>query len=90
MSVQITKKVTYTVTMEAEEAGKLSRALMRALTATEHMTPARRGQLVNTGTIEQLLALRMVLVSAGAEDDEPGGRHRAGGPAVSPDDGPVA
>lgn len=88
--MKATRESTYTVTLNAEEAGKLSRALNRALTATEHMTPARRGQLVNTGTIDQLLALRMVLVSAGAEDDEPGDRHRAGGPAVSPDDGPVA
>jgi hypothetical protein len=64
MTLKVTRTAAYTVELDEEYAGKLMRSLGRILTAVDHMPPAHRTQLVNTHTIDDLLALKTALYTA--------------------------
>jgi hypothetical protein len=50
------------IDMEEAYAAKLSRSIMRALTAIDTKLPLEaRKQLVNTGTVDNLLSLKMAI-----------------------------
>ncbi len=61
--LEVTKKSTYTVTMDDLYATKLTSALGRILNASSEMDQRSNPyvQLVNTGTIDTLLSLKTAL-----------------------------
>lgn len=56
-------EITITIKMSEEYAAKLERSLGRIMQAAgDHLAPERYTPLVNTATIDHLLALRMAIV----------------------------
>lgn len=62
MKLDIASKTTITVTMDDEYAVKLSGAVNRVLESANHLDRPRYEILVNTGTIDTLLSLKLGLV----------------------------
>lgn len=56
--LEVTAETVVTVKMSEEYAGKMIGSVGRVLAAVDHMTDGQRTQLVNTGTIDNLVALR--------------------------------
>jgi hypothetical protein len=62
--IEVTAKTVVTINLSSAAADKLERSLGRALEAFYHMDPSPRyTALVNTGTMDDLLALRLALTS---------------------------
>lgn len=61
--IEVTAETVITVKLTAAYASKLEASLSRALTAIGRMDHDRRAQLVNTHTVDDLLALRQSLLS---------------------------
>lgn len=53
------RELMITVTMDEETARKMGAAIQRLLSAVDHLEPGARNHLVNTGTIDAALAMRM-------------------------------
>lgn len=64
MTLKVTRTAAYTVELDEAYAGKLARSLGRVLAAIDHLDPTIRDQLVNTHTVDDLLALRTALYAA--------------------------
>ena len=60
--LKASREVTISVTMDEAYAGKLERSLLRALTAVEKINGEAYDQLVNTGTVDDLVSLRTVII----------------------------
>lgn len=60
--LKASREVTITVTMDETYAGKLERSLIRVLTAVENTNGAVYDQLVNKGTVDDLISLRTVII----------------------------
>jgi hypothetical protein len=60
--VNITKTVKFQLEMSYDEADKLSTALGRVLEYTKHLDRERQDILVNTSTIDRVLALKQLIV----------------------------
>lgn len=60
--LKASREVTINVTMDETYAGKLERSLLRVLTAVEKNNGAVYDQLVNTGTVDDLVSLRTVIL----------------------------
>lgn len=59
--LKVKRETMITISMEEETARTMSRAMNRLLTSVDHLDTARRTQLVNTGTIDAVLAMRMAI-----------------------------
>lgn len=62
--LNVTSEITVTIKMDATYADKLTRSLARALGAIGRLDLSAQGQLVNMGTVDDLLALRMAIDGA--------------------------
>ena len=62
--LEVTTETVVTVKMSGVYAGKLARSLGRALESFDKLDEERRNHLVNTHTVDNLLALRMALINA--------------------------
>jgi hypothetical protein len=65
---KVTRTTTYAVELDEEYAGKLMRSLGRVLAAVDHLDPGARTLLVNTHTVDDLLALKTALYIALPEE----------------------
>jgi hypothetical protein len=74
VSLKVKRRGTVVVTMDDEYAGKVWRSLGRAMDALGHMDQQeqRYEQLVNTGTIDDLLALRTAIINVMPDAAEKG------------------
>lgn len=61
--LESSRTVKVVVTMNEDYAGKLERAIQRALTAFQHLDGPRREQLVSNSTVDYLLALRTAIIN---------------------------
>jgi hypothetical protein len=68
MTLKVNRTTAYAVELDEEYAGKLMRSLGRVLTAVDRMDPNMRTGLVNTHTVDDLLALKTALYMALPED----------------------
>jgi hypothetical protein len=64
MTLKVTRTVTYTVEMDEGYAGKLAHSLGRVLEAVERLDSRHRQNLVNTHTVDDLLALKTAIYMA--------------------------
>jgi hypothetical protein len=62
--LEATAETTITVKFSGEYAARIMASLGRILTSVDHMDPERRVQLVNTHTVDDLLALKTALLNA--------------------------
>ena len=62
--LEVKRETKLTLTLSEDYAKKLERSLLRTLAAVDHLSPDRRSALVNTGTTDSLLALRLALLNA--------------------------
>jgi hypothetical protein len=62
--LEVTREVKVTLTFNEDYAKKTERALNRALAATQKLPIPHYEALVNTGTIDNLLALREAIINA--------------------------
>ena len=62
--LEVTAETVITLKMSKPYASKLAHSLGRALEAFDHLGPDRRTTLVNTRTVDDLLALKTALFMA--------------------------
>lgn len=62
--LEVTTETTVIVKMSGDRAGKTFRSIQRAMTQLDKLDPAVYTQLVNTHTIDDLLALATALRNA--------------------------
>jgi hypothetical protein len=59
--LEATSETIVIVKMSGDYAGRVYRSIQRVLPAIDKLDPAARTQLVNTGTVDDLLAMATVL-----------------------------
>jgi hypothetical protein len=63
--LEVTSETVVTVRLGGEYAAKVAHSLGRVLASIDHLDHDRREQLVNTHTVDDLVALKTALFNAG-------------------------